>query len=585
MAVPPSEGAAEAENPRPKAIGVWSWLAANKPLVLLVALCVVMLATSAAAIVVHRKDGAMNIDEAGYLSMSVTDYSALRSGGPVQLVRSVLSQPTQAPLVPLLSSLVYAGAGRPSVVGAYAVQLLALLLLILTAYAIGAMLAGRWAGLVAALTVTALPIVLNYVRDYMFALPAAAAAMVALWAALRSDLLQRKWFTVVWGAALGAMILSRTMTIAFLPGFALVAILQLFASPRRRRSLTGLACGLAAGLVVAGPWYVAQGRSVWVYLTSFGYGAASTNYGAARSVFSPQSWLISTRDNLNNYVWLPLALVLIAGLVALVALVVARLLRTPRPRLRVAASSPWLYLVVVAVTGVVAMQSSRNNGTGFPAPILPVVMILAVAAIARSLRGRRAAGAAALAAIALLCAPSLSVKTAVDTDSGQPVTLTIPGITPLVVVDGRSDYLMYTSVMPRAHRDDPDGDVWRTANDSLRAALDELGTSAAGRPVLLSFGQRLVNSNTLLWEELMTHGASPPIWLLAPSPDGATGYSGQLDASLPDGGTVLVCSDPPSMIDPVLDQDEVRAGLTTSGFALAKTVTLPDGAAVEIWMR
>jgi len=585
MTAPASEAAAGAGSARPKAAGAWSWLVANQPLVLLIALCVVMLASSAAAIVVHRRDGAMNIDEAGYLSMSVTDYSALRTGGPAQLIRAVLSQPTQAPLVPLLSSLVYAGAGRPSVVGAYAVQLLALLLLIVTAYAMGATLAGRWAGLVAALAVSALPIVLNYVRDYMFALPAAAAAMVALWAALRSDLLQRKWFAVIWGVALGAMVLSRTMTIAFLPGFALVAALQLAASPRRRRSLAGLACGLAAGVAVAGPWYVAQGRSVWAYLTSFGYGAASAGYGADRSVFSPESWLISTRDNLNNYVWLPLALVLVGGLVALVTLVVRELRRKPRPRLRAAATSPWLYLVVVTVTGLVAMQSSRNNGSGFAAPILPPLTVLAVAAVARSLRGHKVAGVVALGAVALLCLPSLVVKTGVDTDSGQPVTLAVPGVARLVVIDARSDYLLYTSMLPRASRDDPDGDVWRTANDSLRAALDRIGASTAGRPVLLSFDHRMVNSNTLQWDELMTHGASPPIGLLAPSSDGAAGYSHQFDATLPDGGTVLVCSDPASMFEPVLDQAEVRAGLSASGFALARTVTLPDGAAVEIWTR
>jgi hypothetical protein len=212
-------------------------------------------------------------------------------------------------------------------------------------------------------------------------------------------------------------------------------------------------------------------------------------------------------------------------------------------------------------------------------------MVLAVAAMARSLRGQKVAGAVALGAVALLCLPSLVVKTAVDTDSGQPVTLAIPGVGQLVVVDGRSDYLVYVSVMPKAQRYGPDGDVWRTANDTLRAALDQLGASTVGRPVLLAFQHRLVNSNTLLWDELMTHRASPPIGLLAPETDGAAGYSRQLDASLPDGGTVLVCSDPRSMFDPVLDQSEVRAGLTTSGFELTKTVTLPDGAAVEIWTR
>lgn len=561
-----------------------SWLGANKPLVLLIALCVVMLVANAAWVDAHRRAGAMNIDEAGYLSMSVTDYGALRDGGLLHMARTVLQQPVQAPLVPLLSALVYAAVGRPTVVGAYAVEVVSLVLLMLASYGVCVRLASRWAGLVAALAVGSLPIVVDYAHEYMFALPAATAAMVAVWALVRSDALRRKWLAVTWGAGLGAMIIARTMAVAFLPGFVLAAALMVMASPQRRRSLAGLTCGLAAFLVVAGPWYFKQGRSVWAYLTSYGYGAASSSYGQSRSLFSPASWLLTARDNINNYVWLPLALIMAAGLLAFLVLVVGRLLGHRRTGLR-AAGSPWLHLAVIVLVGLAAMQSSRNQGTGFAAPILPVVVILAVAALDRAVRRHTVAQTAVLCAIALACLPSLVAKTAFDSASGQPIIVQVPGAGPLVVIDGRSQYLMYVSVMPKAHRDDPDGDTWRTANDRLRAVLDQLPTVADRDPILLSFGQRLVNSNTILWEELMTHGTSPPVWLLAPSSDGAGGYSDQLATLLPDGGTVLVCSDPPSMINPVLNQDQVRDALRHSGFALARFFSLPDGAAVEIWTR
>jgi 4-amino-4-deoxy-L-arabinose transferase-like glycosyltransferase len=560
-------------------------LTANKPLILLVALVLALVLADVVWLSADRHGGAMDIDEAGYLSMSVNDYHALRQGGLEGLVRTADAQPTQAPLVPGLTAFVYLVRGRPTFLGAFAVQLLAYVIVILATYSIGSLIANRWVGLVSALATASLPIMVHYIHEYSFAVPAAAAVSVAIWAALRADWMRLRRFTVVWGVALGAMLIARTMTIAFLPAFGLMAVLQVAASPQRKRSLTGVACGLAAAVVVAGPWYLAQGRSVWQYLTSFGYGAASSQYGT-RSLLSPASWLVPARGNLNEYVWLPLAVVLAAGGVALMTALVRMLLRRRLPSARTVIGSPWFYLGVVVAEGLLALQSSRNGGSAFPAPILPAMVVLAVAGLARTGVRRRSYVCVALGAVVALCLPSLIATTALNTAAGQPASVDLPGLGPTTVVDARDQYINYASAEGELNLGDLRGVKWRRANDDLMSAVDSVVGAPPRMPVVFAFVHSLVNTNTLQWEELMFQGASPAIYLLSASASGSAGYSAQLYQMLGSGhGVVLLSSDPVGMFPPVLDQMAVRGSLVKLGFALKRTTPLPDGSDVKVWAR
>jgi 4-amino-4-deoxy-L-arabinose transferase-like glycosyltransferase len=565
---------------------VWTRLAANKPPLLLAGLVLALLAANVAWLLVNRHGGAMDIDEAGYQSISITDYNALRHGGLTGLVTAVNSQPTQAPLVPLLSSFAYLVVGRPSFVGAFAVQLLAYLIIIVATYSIGSMLANRWAGLVSALAVASLPIMVDYTHDYSFAVPAAAAATVAIWAALRSDRMRLKRFTLIWGIAIGAMVITRTMTIALVPSFALLAALHVIGSPRPKRSLIGVVLGLGAAAAVAGPWYSAQGASVWRYLTSFAYGPASAQQGVARSLLSPSSWLRSAAWEVNSHVYLPLAVVLVVGVVALATAFMTRVVRHQLPSLRTVVGSPWIYLAVIVAGGVLALQSTRNGGSGFSGPILPAMLVLAVSAIATVRSGRRVYECVALGAVVVLCLPSLITKTGFNTATGQPVSLGLPGLGSFKVIDARDNYLAYASRMGELDLGDSRGFKWRRTNDELLSALDDVVGTAAQLPVVFSFAHSLVNTNTLLWEELMFHGVSPAIYLLTPPGKGTNGYSAQLEAMLGSGrGVVLVSTDPRGMFPPILDQAGVRAAAARAGLGLARTVPLPDGADIEIWVR
>ncbi len=566
---------------------IWPRLAATKPLVLLVALILALVLADVVWLSAYRHGGAMDIDEAGYLSMSINDYHALTQGGLEGFARTVEAQPTQAPLVPELTALVYLVRGRPTFLGAFAAQLFAYLIVIVATYAIGSLIANRWVGLVSALATASLPIMVHYIHEYSFAVPAAAAATVAIWAALRADWMRLKRFTVVWGLALGSMLIARTMTIALLPAFGLMAVLQVAASPQRKRSLIGVACGLGAGVLVAGPWYSAQGYSVWQYLTSFGYGAAGAQYGAARSVLSPASWMTTAQTNVSEYIWLPLAVVLVSGAVALLTCLAMRLARRPLPSLRTVIGSSWFYLGVVVGEGLLALQSSRNSGSGFPTIIFPAMFVLAVAGLARVCVGRQRHAYIALGAVAALCLPSLITTTVFNTTAGQPVTLKVPYLGSFNVVDARDDYLTYASKEGEFNPRDPGGTEWRRANDALMSAVDAAaGSARPGVPVVFAFDHSLINTNTPQWDELMYHGVSPAIYLLSAAANGEAGYSAQIDQMLGLGhGVVLLSSDPRGMFPPVLDQRVVRSSLLKLRFTLKRTVPLSDGSDIEVWIR
>jgi len=559
---------------------------ASKPSIFLAGLVLALLIANVAWLLVNRHSGAMDIDEAGYLRISLTDYEALRHGGISSLASTVVGQPTQAPLVPLLSSFAYSVLGRPTFIGAFAVQLLAYLIVIVATYSIASLLTNRWAGLVAAAAVASLPVMIDYTHSYSFAVPAAAAATVAIWAALRSDRMRLKRFTIVWGIAIGAMLITRTMTIAFLPGFALLAVLHIIGSSQRKRSLVGVGCGLVAAIVVAAPWYWAQGHSVWQYLTSFGYGGASAQYGAARSLFSLTSWLNSATNNISTFVWLPLAIVLFVGMVALAIGVIIALVQRRLPRPRSVIGSPWFYLAVVVAEGLLALQSTRNTGSAFLAPMLPAMFVLAVAGLWKIIPKRSRSGYMALGLATVLCLPSLIAATAFNTAAGQPIALDVPGLGSVKVIDWRDNYLEYASAEGELPFTDSSGTNWRHANDDLLHAIDEVVGAFGASPVLFAFDHSLVNPNTLGWEELMFHGTSPAIYLLTPPDKGPTGYSAQLGQMLGSGhGVVLICSDSRGMFAPILDQTAVRTATAQSGFRLGRSLSLPDGAAIEIWVR
>ena len=112
--------------------------------------------------------------------------------------------------------------------------------------------------------------------------------------------------------SLGLMVLARTMTIAFVPGLLLAALLPVLA----RRSVSGLVrvgAGIAIAVAVASTWYVYNAANVYDYLWRAGYGPNASLFGPKRSVFSPSDWLSFGKEMNNAYFFVGMTSFVVVG--------------------------------------------------------------------------------------------------------------------------------------------------------------------------------------------------------------------------------------------------------------------------------
>ena len=174
---------------------------------------------------------------------------------------SVMGPSVFAPLLPGTTSLAYELVGVHRGLGLF-VALAYGCIALLASYGLGRAVAGRAGGWLSLAVAAATPVLISYSRSFNFAIAAAAAAAVMLWALARSD----RWLSPGWsalaGLGLAAMVLARTMTVAFVPALVVAAVVAVAVGPHRLRRAGNVLLSGAVALVVAGPWYYRNGEAV-----------------------------------------------------------------------------------------------------------------------------------------------------------------------------------------------------------------------------------------------------------------------------------------------------------------------------------
>ncbi len=191
-----------------------------------------------------------------------------------------------------------------------------LVLLALALYGIGERLAGPRLGALAALVAATSTGAVHFSREYIFALPAAAMLACAVYLLIRSDGLRLRRWAVACGAALGLMLLARSMTIAFVPGCSPPgpSACSPAAPTTSARRLVNLGLLVATGAAVAATWYAPNMTTVVDYLTGYGYGDKSRAYGDAGTLVSWGRLRSPFVHMSGEDLLLPLAAILVAGL-------------------------------------------------------------------------------------------------------------------------------------------------------------------------------------------------------------------------------------------------------------------------------
>ncbi len=524
-------------------------------------------------------------DESGYLQFPLSNFDALHDQGVWTFLKTVAGRGTFGPLLPFVTSLAYPIVTR-GIFGSLLVLPLFFAGLVAATFGVARRLVSDSWAVLAALCVAAIPGVTDYTRLFHFAVPATACMMAALWALLRSDGLRRPGWAAAFGLFVACTLLSRTMTVAYMPALAGAAGVQFLQAgpPAVRVRIRNLAIAIATCGLVAGPWYIRNRNSIFDYLVGRGYGGGATIFGRHYSIASWAYWTKELRIDLS-YLQLPFAGgFLIAFAVALAFLV----LRRPRWRLpRSARSIGLLTLVIVVLEGYLALTSSRDEGTAFALPWLPALVVLAVVAAASVPKQAVRMGLAAVFVVVSVVA--VGSKSGFVPQLASKRTTSVPGVGHVVVTNGAGiiqqvvagsgyDIRPVTEPMPALHR------RWLpVAHDVVGSLYREAEARRQPLHVTLGIDDGIFSwSRLTLAAQLWFHRYLPVDYLRVSSGgDTVVSYRRQILSPTREDALITGQEKPFATIT----ESKVIGAARSLGFVRVKRFVLPDGRRIWIWWR
>lgn len=322
----------------------------------------------------YRFDQSLDIDESGYLSTAIAFAKTKLAGNWSAWWHAISSPLGFAPMAPVVTSLAMIGFGVNENYGfvcnvGFCVGSLILMFVALRRFSLPH-------ALVASVLLACLPGFVIFGRSFQFVSATTFFYFAAFVFFAFSDGYRRTPYAILAGAALGCMILSRTMALAFLPAFGFSFLVYLFlVRDFSREVIKNIALSILAFAVVAGPWYLRNYQSVFGYLFSFGYGTHAAEYGHSQGIF--------TFANLSLRVEMIFVQMRLPHFVIVVPTFFAALLFVLISKKKDKADSLILTACVLCLSCFVILWTSQNMGTGFDAPIYTVMIFAAAAWLSR----------------------------------------------------------------------------------------------------------------------------------------------------------------------------------------------------------
>jgi glycosyl transferase family 87 len=512
-----------------------------------------------------------DLDESWFIARALNIHAL--GAGPREFLRSTIVTGVQGPVVPA-TTVPFLLLFGDSIGAAWAMAGTYLALLVMATYAVARRLVPAPWAVLSALVVGTAPVVSDYSRLYHLGVPAAAVLTIALWCVLRSDRLLERRFAIIAGGLLGVLILTRIMTLAFLP-----------TQDARRRRLMNIALLWLTAAAVAAPWWVVNFDAASSYLTGYGYGSEAADFGTGYSVLSLDYWLKELRV-IADYLFVPLLLVVLACIAGGALTALAGRAEWRRADVRRWVRSDAFLLAAIVAGGYLALTSSPNEGTAFSLPWLPSLVILVVAAAAAvPRRGVRVALALGLSGAALFNA---AVKNGVSTGLSEPASAKLPILGETVTKDGRDrvyqmlDALGYPVPSPprrlsAMHRE------WLPLNRRLVAFINRYARARAAEPRVIDAAAdwMLYDTRLYLASELWAARA------LAVSPAIAASTPDAYRKQFEDAGTNFVMTaDPPRRANVSgVNSLAVVGAMLDLRFRTVMTTRAPDGRRVMLWWR
>jgi 4-amino-4-deoxy-L-arabinose transferase-like glycosyltransferase len=551
--------------------------------------CLVFAAVGARWIWLYRHGQAVDIDEAGYLSIALSDYNAWIRGGPLGWLGAIFAPNQQAPLTTEIASLLFLLTG-PHIIAGFFVPLTAGAICIWLVYMMGATLGSRTVGLCACLVLAACPVMSFYSRSFHFGMLAALTTTGALLAMVRSNRFERPWPVALFGVCLGLMPLSRGMTIAFIPGVIVAALVFILAEPvRLGHRFKAFALSLILAALVSASWLIPSAGPVFSYLFSFGYGARAAEFGAQQSKFGPDAWFIMTKVMGDRDVYLPHLIFVVSGIAALLTIAATRLIGNgPWSGLKRMMQSALFPLFLACAEMFLALLSSQNKGSAFFSPLMPTLLVIATWGLFK-FRGTRIYRAGFVAAVGLITLIAGVPDVDLRSPFSAPWMVTLPGIGQMTMTDGRGTLQLYAAGAELGAAnisqpmDDANGRAWMNLSTAASAAV----TPRFGLQPIVAFGFRnaLFNLNTVNLAHIIATGLPFAARQIEPSVIGTSGagYLQWLRSIMPDTCALLTSNLAHGEFSPKVDGLVMEEAARQAGFIPGLRLTAPDGRPVTIW--
>lgn len=532
-----------------------------------------------------------DIDEAGYLSLALVDYFGLLYGGISGWISAIESPSNQAPLTMALASLAFYVGGPHPILG-FAVPLIAGAGCIWATYMLGRTTGSRSTGLIAAVLVATCPVIVIYARSFHMSLTATFFSTLALVALLRSRGFKQLGWSALFGLCLGLMPLSRTMTIAFLPGMLVAAGVVVLVEPQQRvRRFFVLVGALLLAILVASTWLVPNGRLVANYLFGFGYGAQSVEYGQQPSSLGYYAWLAMLQAFLRD-VYLPHFLAFATGGIVLLVMTLRRAASEGmRSTIWAALRSPAFPIAIVVAEAVVALTSSANRGSAFFSPVVPLMAVLTAFSWRPRTLGCRSYYVVTAGAMVILTVVSMVPLLDLRTVFATKWVVDLPILGGVRVTDGRGTLQMdaeragYKGVYANEPIDRATGRAWVDISNWTATMISQNISSDA--KIAFGFRNEFYNVNTVNLSHLIASHRAFAVWQVEPTVTGQTvkGFAAWLETGAKDACLLLTSNKISGDFEPAIDRSNMQAAARQTGFDPIRDWSLPDGQTVTMWKR
>jgi hypothetical protein len=482
---------------------------------------------------------------------------------------------------------------KPGILDGFLTLTVFMVVLVMVVYAIGERLAGPRLGALAAIVTATLPGTFAFAREYVFALPTATFLACAAYAVLRSDGMRSRRWAIACGMAIGLMLLSRTMAISYVPGVLAAALIPLVIRGRGAgdlgRRFLNLGLLVVAVVAVAATWYARNLPSVVDYLTNYGYGKQSQNYGHEHALISWGRLRSVAEHMIGQDLFLPLATLFAAALIALAVVAVGRLRPESGRRAEVERilNSDSFGIAIILLVGYGALMTSQNGGDGFTYPLAILLPPLAVLAL-RSFPRATIPAVTALALVAVVNVVSTSTIWAYAShartmqvpllDQGFPLTRGAPNAVSAIRVQVPGPESVFDA-----------GDArWVRADEKVSDMLAQLYGPRNEAPVVaFASRNRALSANSVQLANVEKyHQGIPMIQLEAEPSDSVATYLEELTDPTTGVATAMVTtSTNKGDFTPLVTQSYAETAARRLGFRKIDSLTLPDGRTLFVWKR